>query len=141
MTERRPSSEAKVLVRTYSAWSRDMFADALVVPAAGRLLFLAGVGAEIGEAEVDIAFPDDFAGQCRLVYQKIGGRLRAEGASFHHIVRIVGYVTDMRHLGTYFDIQGEALDGAPRPPHTMLGVNQLADPRMLVEVEVTALVP
>lgn len=127
--------------RTYTEWSRHMFADAVVVPAAGRMIFLAGVGAEIGEAEVDIACPGDFTGQCRVAYEKIAARLEAQGATFHNVVRIVGYVTDMRHIDTYFEVQRVALGDAPRPPHTMIGVAQLADTRMLVEVEVTAIVP
>ena len=49
-------------------------------------------------------------------------------------------VTDKANIWTYFEVQGEELDGAPRPPHTFLEVSSLAVPEMLVEIEVTAMV-
>jgi enamine deaminase RidA (YjgF/YER057c/UK114 family) len=54
---------------------------------------------------------------------------------------MTAYVTDRANLMTYFEVQGEALDGAPRPPHTFIQVASLAVSDMLVEIEVTAMLP
>jgi 2-iminobutanoate/2-iminopropanoate deaminase len=90
-----------------------------------RLLFLSGVGSEDPEAteptNVTI-LGADFAEQTRIAFRKIKKLLAAEGATLHDIVRMTAYVTDAADIWTYFQIQGEELEGAPRPPHTFLQV-------------------
>ncbi len=76
----------------------------------------------------------------QIGFKKIKGVLAHHGATMHDVVRMTAYVTDAKNIWTYFQIQGEELDGTPRPPHTFLQVAGLAVPEMLVEVEVTAVV-
>ena len=54
------------------------------------------------------------------------------------IVRVVTYVTDMRHLAENNACKKAVFGNGPYPPHTFLNVSQLALPGMLIEVEVTA---
>jgi 2-iminobutanoate/2-iminopropanoate deaminase len=108
-------------------------------------MLLSGVGAEDPEATepttVQILGGADFAEQTRIAFTKIKSLLGAHGATMNDIVRMTAYVTDATNIWKYFEIQGEFLDGAPRPPHTFLQVAGLAVPAMLVEIEVTAALP
>jgi enamine deaminase RidA (YjgF/YER057c/UK114 family) len=126
-------------------WARDIFSDIAVIEGNARLLFLSGVGAEDPDATdpttVEILGGADFAEQTRIAFTKIKSLLAAHGATMHDIVRMTAYVTEAANIWTYFQIQGEALEGAPRPPHTFLRVAGLAVPEMLVEIEVTAAIP
>jgi 2-iminobutanoate/2-iminopropanoate deaminase len=125
-------------------WARDIFSDVAVVEAAGvKFLFLSGVSAEDPEAtdpqSVTVLGDGDFRRQTRIAFGKIKDVLAAHGATLADVVRMTAYVTDRANMWTYFEVQGEELGDAPRPPHTFLEVSSLAVPEMLVEVEVTAL--
>ncbi len=125
-------------------WARDLFSDVAVVQGAGRTLYLSGVSAEDPEAtdpmSVTILGDGDFAAQTRIAFEKIKAVLAAHGGTMNDIVRMTAYVLDAENIWTYFQVQGEMLEGAPRPPHTFLQVAGLAVPDMLVEIEVTAVV-
>lgn len=124
-------------------WSRDLFTDVVTVQGTPRFIFLSGVGSEDPEATelhtVQIQGAN-FEEQCRVSFRKIKTILSKHGATFHDVVRMTAYVTDARNMETYFRVQGEELDGAPRPPHTFLQIVALAAAEMLVEIEVTAMV-
>lgn len=126
-------------------WAKDLFTDVAVVQGPAKLLYFSGVGSEDPEAtdpmSVTILGAGDFAAQTRIAFEKITAALAQHGATMHDIVRMTAYVTDSASIWTYFQIQGEALGDAPRPPHTFLQVAALAVPDMLVEVEVTAAIP
>lgn len=127
-------------------WARDLFSDVSIVEtgAGVKFLFLSGVSAEDPEAtelqSVTILGDGDFRKQTEIAFGKIKTILAAHGATLADVVRMTGYVTDRANLMTYFEVQGEALAGAPRPPHTFLEVSSLAVPEMLVEIEVTAMI-
>jgi len=136
---------SKTNVNHNAGWARDLFSDVSIVEVAGAtFLYLSGVSSEDPEATnpqtVTILGDGDFAAQTRIAFQKIKSVLAAHGATLADVVRMTAYVTDRANIWTYFEIQGEELAGAPRPPHTFLEVSSLAVPEMLVEIEVTAIV-
>jgi 2-iminobutanoate/2-iminopropanoate deaminase len=112
-----------------AGWAKNLFSDVAVVTGTPRFIPMT----------VTIQGAD-FAEQCRIAFRKIKKLLAAEGATMNDVVRMTAYVTDAANIWTYFQIQGEELDGEPRPPHTFLQVAGLAVPEMQVEVEVTAAV-
>ncbi|HEU5017094.1 MAG TPA: RidA family protein, partial [Pseudolabrys sp.] len=61
----------------------------------GKLIFLAGVGAE-DEHDGTIRHEGDFLGQCRYAFDKIERLLARHGATLSDIVKMVTYVTDVR---------------------------------------------
>lgn len=124
----------------YGEWSRTLFADASITEGPARMVFVAGMGAE-DPSDGHIHFPGDCAAQTRMAYDKIKHILGEQGADLSNVVRAVAYLTDMRDKDAYEAEQRRALDGAEPPPHTLLGVSSLAWPGMVVEVEVTAVVP
>lgn len=124
----------------YGEWSRELFADAAVVDGPARTIFVSGMAAE-DPSDGHIHHPGDCAAQTRMAYDKIRRLLATEGADLRNVVRTVAYLTDMGDKLVYEAEQRRALDGAPPPPHSLIGVSALAWPGMVVEVEVTAVVP
>ena len=126
---------------SYGVWSKTLFADTATVDnGPTRFIFVAGMAAE-DPKDGHILFKGDFAGQCQMAYRKIHDALAAQHATMNDIVRTTAYLTDMRDKDAYQKCQRDAMGKAELPPHTLLGVNSLAWPGMLVEVEVTAIAP
>jgi enamine deaminase RidA (YjgF/YER057c/UK114 family) len=128
----------------YSEWAKGRFSEAVTVSFSGpaKMIFLAGVGAEDENGKPgDIRHKDDFVAQCRYAYDKIRRALENNGAGLGDIVKIVSYVTDMRFQADYGRCRSEAFGTTPPPAHTLLNIVQLAWPGMMVEVDVTAMVP
>ena len=128
----------------YSEWAKGRFSEAVTVTFSGpvKMIFLAGVGAEDENGKSgDIRYKDDFVAQCKYAYDKIKRELERNGAGFGDIVKIVSYVTDMRYQADYGKCRSEVFGTTPPPVHTLLNIVQLAWPGMMVEVDVTAMVP
>ncbi len=110
------------------------------VSARGRMVFTGGL---IGW---DAAghFPDGFVGQARQTLLNTRAVLEAGNARAEHIVRMTWYVTDIdaylnagRELGAaYRDVFGRAF-----PAMALVQVVRLVEPKALVEIETTAVVP
>ncbi len=124
----------------YSEWTKGLFSEVVTVTHPGKMIFLAGVGAEDESGgRGAIRHLGDFGGQCRYAYDKIKRLLAAQGATMNDVVKVVTYVTDIRNQVEAGKCRAEALAGAPQPVHTFLNINQLAWPGMLVEVDVIAI--
>jgi len=125
---------------SYNEWTKGLFSEVVTVTHPGKMIFLAGVGAEDENGQRGtIRHLGDFAGQCHDAYDKIKRLLAGQGATINDVVKIVTYVTDIRNLPEAGKCRTEALDGAPQPVHTFLNINQLAWPGMMVEVDVIAI--
>lgn len=133
-----PSFEKKHF--NYGRWTKGRFSEAVTVTGPGKMIFLAGIGAE-HEQSGKILYPGDFARQCRYAYQKLKKVLARNGATMADVVKQVTYVTDARYQPTAGACRREAFGLAPLPAHTFLNVSQLAWPDMLVEIDVIAMVP
>jgi enamine deaminase RidA (YjgF/YER057c/UK114 family) len=125
----------------YGAWTKGKFSEIVVTKGPGRMLFLAGVGAE-DENNGKIRHIGDVAAQNRYAYQKIRKVLAKHGATLNDVVKQTTYVTDIRYYPACGETRREAygFPGKPLPAHTMLNVSQLAWPGMLVEIDVIAVV-
>lgn len=106
----------------------------------GRVVVTGGV---VGW-DVDGVFPDDFLGQARLCFQNIRAILAEGGAGPEHLVRMTWYVTDMdaylsdpRGLGQAY----RAVFGRLFPAMACVGVTRLVEPKAMLEIEATAIVP
>jgi enamine deaminase RidA (YjgF/YER057c/UK114 family) len=123
----------------FGIWSKDRFADAVVVSGPHKTIYMSGMGAE-DATDGHILHSDNFLEQCRYAHAKIKKLLAEQNANIGDVVKTVAYVTDVRFLPDYGKCRAEAYDGAPLSAHTMLVVANLAHPGMLVEVDVTAAV-
>src|SRR5579862_8138453 len=126
----------------YSEWAKGRFSEAVTVTGPGKMIFLAGVGAENENGQAgDILYKGDVAAQCKYAFDKIKRALDKNGAGLGDIVKMVTYLTDMRASPDFGKCRQETFGTIPMPAHTLLNISQLAWPGMLIEVDVTAMVP
>src|SRR5664279_2655989 len=105
----------------YSDWAKGRFSEAVTVTGPGKMIFLAGVGAEDENGKGgDILHKGDFAGQCHYAYDKIKRALEKNGASLGDVVKMVTYVTDMRYQADYGKCRLQEFGDAALPAHTFL---------------------
>src|SRR5437868_8356341 len=126
----------------YSEWTKGRFSEAVTVTGPGKMIFLAGVGSEDENGKGgDILHKGDFVGQCKYAYDKIKRALEKNGATLGDIVKMVTYMTDVRYQPDFGRCRQDTFGSTPMPAHTLLIINQLAWPGMMVEIDVTAAVP
>ncbi|TGE08788.1 RidA family protein [Hymenobacter fodinae] len=102
----------------------------------GNVVEVAGTTAQDGAIITGL----DAYNQAKRVLEKIGLALREAGADFEHVVRTRIYLTDITSWEAVGRAHGEVF-GSIRPASTMLEVKALIDPRLLVEIEATAIIP
>src|SRR3979409_1606771 len=125
----------------YSEWTKGRFSEAVTVTGPGKMIFLAGVGAEDENgAPGTILHKGDFGAQCKYAYDKIKRLLEKHGATLADVTKMVSYLTDVRYQPDYGKCRVEAFGNNPLPAHTLLTISQLAWPGMIVEIDVTAIV-
>lgn len=101
----------------------------------GNVVEVAGTTAQDGDA---ITGPDEYA-QTKRILEKIEAALHEAGATLAQVVRTRIFVTDITQWEAVGRAHGEVF-AAIRPASTMVQVAALIDPRLLVEVEATAII-
>jgi enamine deaminase RidA (YjgF/YER057c/UK114 family) len=111
-----------------------------VVAATGsRLVFVAGQVAD--DAHGNLVARGDLAAQARQAFANVGRALAAAGAWSNQVAKITIYV--VHHRPEYLPEISEAriaVFGAHKPADTIVGVETLAEPGYLIEVEAIAVV-
>ena len=79
-----------------------------------------------------------FEKQAVQAWKNIGQVLRAAGMGYRDIVKITSFITDGRYLLANRAAREQFISSEPYPASTLLVVAGLADPAMLVEIEVVA---
>ncbi|MBI1237312.1 MAG: RidA family protein [Alphaproteobacteria bacterium] len=111
------------------------------IEATGRQIFVAG---QIGWDETEAIVSDDFADQFEQVLKNTLAVLAEAGAGPEHIVRMTGYITDRQ---AYLDAAPKLgaiwkkLMGKNYPVMAFVIVAGLIEPRALIEIETTAVMP
>lgn len=91
--------------------------------------------------------PDDLAGQVAQALRNTATALAGAGATFGDVLRLTFYVTrwDPAHITDFLagvdSVAAELGIPAPMPPASLIGVDVLFEPDVLVEVEATAILP
>ena len=89
--------------------------------------------------------PGDLAGQVAQVYRNVAKSLESVGATFSDVVRFTWYVAGWKP--EMFDAYNAGVAQARKefdittPPASLIGVEILFQPEILVEAEVTAVLP
>jgi enamine deaminase RidA (YjgF/YER057c/UK114 family) len=104
------------------------------VPEGARLFYVSG---QVGVDSRGKLQPT-FEKQTAQVWKNIGQVLKSAGMTYRDIVKVTVFLTDSRFVGPYRTIRDQFITEAPYPASTLLVVAGLADPAMLVEVEVVA---
>jgi enamine deaminase RidA (YjgF/YER057c/UK114 family) len=111
-------------------YSRVIRAGDLVVVAGTTALMPDGVIAGIGDPYL----------QAQQTIENIASALARVGGTLADVIRTRVFLIDTGHFEGFARAHGEAF-GDIRPVNTTVVVAELADPRMLVEIEVDAYVP
>lgn len=78
--------------------------------------------------------------QTRFIFQKINKALTEAGSSLNDVVRTRMYITDISKWEEAGKAHGEVFREI-KPASTMVEVSALIDSRLLIEIEVTAVIP
>jgi enamine deaminase RidA (YjgF/YER057c/UK114 family) len=128
-----------------SEWTKGVFTEIITVNGPGKTIYLAGVGAEEETAPAGAFAPIRHLGdpyeQCRYAYDKIKRALADHGGTLADVVKQVVYVTDIRYQAPVSKCRREAYANGPIPINTFLVISGLAIQGMLLEIDVTAVVP
>ena len=103
------------------------------VPADARYLFVSG---QVGVDSRGKLQPT-FEKQAVQVWKNIGQVLKAGGMGYKDIVKITSFITDGRYLMANRAARDQFIT-EPYPASTLLVIAGLADPAMLIEIEVVA---
>lgn len=111
----------------------------VIAAAGGRMVFVAGQMSD--DPEGNLVAAGDLAAQARQVFANLGRALAAAGARPDQVAKITIYVVG--HRREYLPVIEEArraLFGEHKPTDTLLGVETLAAPGYLIEVDAIAVV-
>ncbi len=122
--------------RTFSGVSWETTAGYCRAIRVGNNIYVSGT-API-DAEGNVFAPGDAYAQTRFCLQRIQKALHDLGSDCRDVVRTRLYVTDISRSADYTKAHHEFFAANP-PANTMVGVQALVDPEMLVEVEVEAI--
>jgi enamine deaminase RidA (YjgF/YER057c/UK114 family) len=109
----------------------------VVVATGSRMVFIAGQEPE--DAQGNLVGPGDLAVQARQVFDNLGRALIAAGAAPWQVTKITIYVVG--HRPEYLPVIEAArvsLFEAHKPADTVVGVQTLAQPGYLIEVDAIA---
>lgn len=109
------------------------------VVARGSMVFLRGQCPQSLEDGASLDSHDPVE-QTHKVMRNIRQLIEEAGGSMEHLVKIVVYLTDIRHREPVYRTMGQYLKGI-HPVSTGLVVQALARPEWLVEIDGTAVIP
>lgn len=104
----------------------------------GNQLYISGCVAMGKDGEV-IA-PGDVAAQARVLHEYVGSALRAAGTDFQHVLKVVVYLRNINDRQAVNEVRREFF-GDARPASTLVEVNALVLPELLVEMDAIAGIP
>lgn len=109
------------------------------VVARGTMIFLRGQCPQNLDDAVNLDSHDP-VDQTHKVMQNIKQLIEECGGKMEHLVKVVIYITDVRHREAVYRTMGEYIKGV-HPVSTGLVVQALARPEWLVEIDATAVIP
>ena len=124
---------ARRLISSGSKFEQDIGYSRAVVD--GEWVFVSGT---TGFNYATMTIEDDVVAQCEQTLENIGAALEKAGASFKDVVRVHYLITPGEDFERCWPVVGKVF-GDIRPAIVVMVVG-LTDPRMKIEIEVTALV-
>ena len=109
------------------------------VVARGTMIFLRGQCPQDLDTAQNIDSHDPVE-QTHKAMQNIRQLIEECGGRMEHLVKVVVYLTDIRHREAVYRTMGEYIQGV-HPVSTGLVVQALARPEWLVEIDATAVIP
>jgi len=101
----------------------------------GKTIYISGQAAQ--DRDGKIVGAGDVTAQAERVWRQIGSLLEAAGANYRKIVKVTTYLVDMADREVSMSVRKKYL-GDHVAASTLVGTPALAQPEMLIEVEVIA---
>jgi enamine deaminase RidA (YjgF/YER057c/UK114 family) len=110
------------------------------VAGAAKLVYVSGQVA--WGADGSVVGKGDMRAQSEQVFENLGHALRAAGCGWRDVVKMNGYMVGMNaeRVGAYREVRQRFLKEGALPASTLVGVEALVHPDLLLEVEVVAAV-
>ena len=124
---------------TYPEQSLDNDLCQAVVTHGGKTVWMRGQCPQNLDDAVNLD-SNEPAEQTHKVMQNIVQLIEEAGGKIEHLVKVVVYITDVRHREAVYRTMGEYIQGV-HPVSTGLVVQALARPEWLVEIDATAVIP
>lgn len=103
----------------------------------GDLILVSGQTANDGHGT--LVGPNDFDAQARQVFHNLDRVLKAGGSGLDSVIKVNIYLTDMSNFPKIVELRKQYFS-KPYPADTIVEVNALALPGMMIEIEAMALV-
>ncbi len=101
----------------------------------GNLLFISGMVSADGDGNVVAV--GDVAGQTRKIFENMGKILESEGCGFGDILKVTLYMRNMEDRPKINPVRQQVF-GDARPASTLVEINKLVHPDMLIEIDAVA---
>ena len=103
----------------------------------GTTVYLAGVGATADASGKSLG--GDFEGQVRATFERIRANLARAGGDLEDIVTMTVFIKDMQY-GTHFTQLRKEYFTRGYPCSALIGIDSLARPEMMVEIQAIAVI-
>ena len=124
-------------VRTH-AWHEARAFSSAVRVTGGSLVFLAGMS-PVDEQRRLVGL-GDFDRQVAQVWENMRLAIEKAGGTMTDIVTMTVFLTDMRHGNRFIELRRQQF-GRDFPASALIGIDQLAVPGMLIEIQAVAAIP
>jgi enamine deaminase RidA (YjgF/YER057c/UK114 family) len=116
------------------------YSHAVTVEEAKKLVYVSGQVS--WDAGGKIVGKGDMRAQSEQVFKNVDAALRAAGAGWGDVVKMNGYMVGMNYerVNAYREVRGRFLKEGALPASTLVGVEALVHPDLLLEVEVVAVI-
>jgi 2-iminobutanoate/2-iminopropanoate deaminase len=105
---------------------------------AGTAIYMAGhTGYQDEKGET---YPGNFDGQVRVAFERMRKTLEIAGAKLGDIVTMTVFITDMANGTRFTQLRKEFFQEGHYPASALIGVNELARPEMMIEIQAIAVV-
>jgi enamine deaminase RidA (YjgF/YER057c/UK114 family) len=114
------------------------YTHAVTAEGTGKLVYVSGQVS--WDASGNVVGKGDMRAQSEQVFRNIGAALKAAGAGWDDVVKMNGYMVGMHaeRVTAYREVRQRFLKPDALPASTLVGVERLVDPDLLLEVEVVA---
>jgi enamine deaminase RidA (YjgF/YER057c/UK114 family) len=114
------------------------YTHAVTAEGAGRLVYVSGQVS--WDAGGNVVGKGDMRAQSEQVFKNVGHALAAAGAGWGDVIKMNGYMVGMHgeRVAAYREVRQRFLEAGALPASTLVGVERLVDPELLLEVEVVA---
>jgi enamine deaminase RidA (YjgF/YER057c/UK114 family) len=114
------------------------YSHAVSVAGSAKVVFISGQVS--WDANGKVVGKGDMRAQSEQVFNNVGAALGAAGAGWDDVVKMNGYMVGMHgeRVSAYREVRSRYLKEGALPASTLVGVERLVDPELLLEVEVVA---